>query len=142
MLPPLLEYCQLPCVPALAVLPTTAMPPKLEPASTSANCPVKIVAPSGPRGWRVLGHRGERAVAQRRRVVDVGDGDRCVLGGEAERGTAAVRRGADFRSCVPVFRSQARKVMLADVPLAAFGTNRTRSVLRSRSAEALDTVPM
>ena len=47
-----------------------------------------------------------------------------------------------FVPCVPVVLSQARKVMLADVPAAALGTNRTRSVLRSRSADALVTVPM
>ena len=47
-----------------------------------------------------------------------------------------------FVPAVPVCRSQARKVMLADVPVAAFGTNRTRSVLRSRSADALETVPI
>ena len=53
MVPALVEYCQVPCVPALAVLPTTAMPPKLEPASMSANWPVKIVVTVWPAGLAV-----------------------------------------------------------------------------------------
>ena len=51
--PALLEYCQLPCVPALALLPTTAMPLKLAPLSTSANWPVKIVPTDWPAGLAV-----------------------------------------------------------------------------------------
>ena len=53
LVPPLLEYCHTPCVPALAVLPTTAMPPKLAPASMSANCPLKIVLIDCPAGLAV-----------------------------------------------------------------------------------------
>ena len=51
--PLLLEYCHAPCVTALAVLPTTAMPPKLEPASGSENWPLKIVLTVCPAGLAV-----------------------------------------------------------------------------------------
>ena len=51
--PPLVEYCQLPWVPALALLPTTAMPAKLEPVSMSANWPLKIALTVWPAGLTV-----------------------------------------------------------------------------------------
>ena len=51
--PPLLEYCHTPCVPALVVFPTIATPAMLEPVSTSANWPVNIVLIDWPDGLAV-----------------------------------------------------------------------------------------
>ena len=50
VVPPSVEYCQAPCVPALAVFPITAIPPNDEPVSTSEKSPEKrfvIVSPAG-----------------------------------------------------------------------------------------------
>ena len=55
LVPELLEYCHVPCVLTLAVLPTIAIPPKLDPVSTSAKSPVKIVVTVAPGGLLVLG---------------------------------------------------------------------------------------
>ena len=50
-LPPAsLEYCQLPSVSALAVFPTTAIPPRLLSASGSLNWPANINETASPEG--------------------------------------------------------------------------------------------